>query len=218
MRSKLPLMLFLIAQTPPTVAATDYDCRSYPQLHATPMDAGILKVGKLVVFVAFASTHACSSGGDATGTLDAAMADVAGPFTDSIPSDQQGAGVSFVNDVYPIVVASCAVSQCHDTAITTNHWTNLSTAESTYMRWVNGPGFDFCTDESSMNGLYVMRTIVVPGDPEGSFLMWKIAPQSDEPCQDPTHSRRMPPAPRPPLAAAQIGLIETWIREGARQN
>ena len=182
------------------------------------MDAGIFKVGKLVVFVAIASTHACSSGSGATGTLDAAMADVAGPFADSIPPDQQEPGVSFANDVYPIVVASCAVSQCHDMAITTNHWTNFSTAESTYMRWVNGPGFDFCTDEPAMNGIFVTRTVVVPGDPEASFLIWKLAPQTDEPCQDPTHSRRMPPAPRPSLAAAQIDLIETWIREGALQN
>ena len=135
-----------------------------------------------------------------------------------MPSDEQGPSVSFANDVYPIVVASCAVSQCHDTGITTNHWTNFSTAQSTYMRWVNGPGFDFCIDEKPINGLFVPRTIVVPGDPEASFLMWKIAPLTEEPCQDPTHSRRMPPAPRPSLPAAQIALIETWIREGALQN
>jgi len=124
-------------------------------------------------------------------------------------------GVSFANDVHPIVASWCAVSGCHDTGTTQNHVTNFSTPESTYNRWVNAPGFDFCTDEP---GVYVQRTIVVPGDPDASYLVWKITSTTTEPCQDPTHSRRMPPAPREPLAPASIETIVTWIREGALQN
>ena len=48
------------------------------------MDAGLFTVGKLVAFVAIVSMPACSSGSGATGTVDAAAADVAGPFADSI--------------------------------------------------------------------------------------------------------------------------------------
>jgi hypothetical protein len=128
--------------------------------------------------------------------------------------DQQTGGVSFANDVYPIVSASCALTGCHDMGITTNHWTDYTTAEATYTRWVNGPGFDFCTDQPP----YVQRVIVVPGDPDASYLMLKIAPPTDAPCQDPTHHRRMPPDPREPLTAASIETIRTWIAEGALQN
>lgn len=134
------------------------------------------------------------------------------------PSDGQTPGVSFANDVYPIVASSCALVGCHDTGTTRNHATGYSTADSTYMRWVNGPGFDFCAEETLTTGLYVQRTIVIPGNPDGSYLVWKIAPTTDEPCQDPTHSRRMPPAPAPPLAPAQIETIVAWIREGAPEN
>ena len=157
-----------------------------------------------------AAAVGCSStGGPAAVPVDAG---------DSGSSDQPGPGVSFANDVYPIVASWCAVSGCHDTGTTQNHLTNFSTPEGTHMRWVNGPGFDFCTDETLTTGLYVLRTVVVPGDPDASYLVWKITSTTDEPCQDPTHSRRMPPAPREPLAPASIETIVTWIREGALQN
>jgi hypothetical protein len=129
-------------------------------------------------------------------------------------SDQQTT-VSFVNDVYPIVAASCALVGCHDMSIVTNHWTDYTTAEKTHVRWVNGPGFDFCTDGPEP---FVQRVAVVPGDPDASYLVTKIAPPTDEPCQDPTHHRRMPPDPLAPLSAESIGKVVQWIREGALLN
>jgi hypothetical protein len=157
----------------------------------------------------------CSGAGGAS-----SMAAIdAGPSNlDAGSRDQQTGTVSFANDVYPIISPSCALTGCHDMAITTNHWSDYTTAEKTYMRWVNGPGFDFCTDEALTTGLYVPRVIVVPGDPDASYLMLKIAPPTDAPCQDPTHHRRMPPDPREPLTAASIETIRTWIAEGALQN
>jgi hypothetical protein len=136
------------------------------------------------------------------------------PMIDAGPSDQQMGPVGFANDVYPIVSASCALTGCHDMALNKNHWTDYTTAERTYVRWVNGPGFDFCTDHPP----YVQRVIVVPGDPVASYLMLKIEPPTDAPCQDPTHHRRMPPDPGEALAAASIEMIRTWIAEGALQN
>ncbi|MEP6653203.1 MAG: hypothetical protein ABJA82_07575 [Myxococcales bacterium] len=100
---------------------------------------------------------------------------------------------------------------------TMNHFEDFSTAKSVYVRWVNGQGFDFCVDVPA-NGLFTTRTIVVPGDPDGSFLIAKIAPPTDAPCQDPTHHRQMPPPPRPGLSGAAVERIATWIREGALQN
>jgi hypothetical protein len=120
-----------------------------------------------------------------------------------------------VNDVYPIVAASCALVACHAMSSMTNHWTDYTTAEKTHMRWVNGPGFDFCTDGPDP---FVQRVAVVPGEPDASYLVTKIAPPTDEPCQDPTHHRRMPPDPLAPLGAESIGKVVQWIREGALLN
>ena len=68
----------------------------------------------------------------------------------AMPDGGDAGGVSFVNDVYPIVAASCAVSGCHDMGSTTNHSTDYTTADKTYTRWVNGPGFDFCIDATTV--------------------------------------------------------------------
>jgi hypothetical protein len=133
------------------------------------------------------------------------------------PDQPVTGGVSFVNDVYPIIAASCSEASCHDMAITANHWTDYTTADKTYTRWVNGPGFDFCVDTPA-DGIYTSRVIVVPGDPDGSYLITKIAPPTDAPCQDPTHHRRMPPDPRPALPQTSIDTIVQWIREGALNN
>ena len=164
--------------------------------------AAISKVGPLTAALCGAVvTFGCSGGGG-----QAAM-----------PDGGDAGGVSFVNDVYPIIAASCAVSGCHDMGITTNHWTDYTTADKTYTRWVNGPGFDFCIDDTT-TGIYAPRVIVVPGDPGASYLVTKIAPPTDAPCQDPTHHRRMPPDPREPLPQSAIDTIVRWISEGALQN
>lgn len=134
-----------------------------------------------------------------------------------VPTEGQPFTVSFGRDVYPVIAATCTESSCHDASRTTNHFSDFTTAARTYSRWVNGPGFDFCVDVPR-DGIYTSRITVVPGDPEASYLVTKIAPPTDAPCQDPTHHRQMPPEPRPRLAAAVVDGIVTWIREGALQN
>jgi len=156
----------------------------------------------VVILFAMLAAGACSSGG--AQRADSGMVDV------------PAGTVSFTRDVYPTIAASCAVTGCHDMGITMNHWTDYTTAEKTYTRWVNGPGFDFCVDGPV--GQFQMRVIVVPGDPDGSYLITKIAPPTDAPCQDPTHHRRMPPDPLEPLSAEAIATIVQWISEGALQN
>lgn len=97
--------------------------------------------------IGFAAPAGCSSGGGQPLPHDGG----------ADGSSDQLTTVSFVNDVHPIVAASCALVGCHD----------MST---------------------------------------------------DEPCQDPTHHRRMPPDPMAPLSAESIGKIVQWIREGALLN
>src|SRR5262245_20975780 len=160
------------------------------------------------IAVAVIAVSACSGGRSAV-VSDAAV-EQASP---DAPSD----GVSFATAVYPIIAASCIDANCHDGSRQMNHWSDFTTAASTYQRWVNGPGFDFCVDVPT-NGVYTSRVQVVPGDPDASYLVMKLAPPTTAPCQDPTHHRQMPAEPRPPLPAASIETIVTWIREGARQN
>ena len=105
------------------------------------------------------------------------------------------------NDVYPIIAASCALAGCHDMGITTNHWTDYTTPEATYSRWVNGRGLDFCVDQPA-DGIYTSRVVVVPGDPMSSYLLLKIAPPTGGPLRGPdpppAHAARadgsLPPA------------------------
>jgi hypothetical protein len=52
---------------------------------------------------------------------------------------------------------------------------------------------------------------VVPGDPDGSFLIEKLTSDS------PRAGVRMP-QDRPPLDEVEIELIRTWIAEGAVNN
>jgi len=163
---------------------------------------------------ALASMAAASCSGGGMRPVDAS-ADGVG--FDVGAADQPDGGVSFLNDVYPIVAASCALAGCHDMGTTTNHWTDYTTPEATYSRWVNGPGFDFCVDQPS-DGIYTSRVIVVPGDPMSSYLLLKIAPPTEAPCQDPTHHRRMPPAPMDPLPPAAIDTIIQWVNDGALAN
>jgi len=52
---------------------------------------------------------------------------------------------------------------------------------------------------------------VVPGNPDASYLVEKLGSSPRIPVQ-------MPGFGRPPLTAAQLDLIRTWILEGAQNN
>jgi hypothetical protein len=152
--------------------------------------------------------------GRVVGGLDASAID-ATPEAADLPDAAET--VSFKDHVHPLIAASCTEANCHDMGRTMNHWSDFTTPASTHQRWVNNVGFDFCVDVPS-NGIYTQRVIVVPGDPDASYLMMKLRPPTTASCQDPTHHRQMPPEPRSPLPPQSIETIATWIREGARQN
>ena len=122
-------------------------------------------------------------------------------------------GGKFLNEVYPIVRGSCLSSGlgCHEIATLPNHLTDFSTPESTYLRWVNGHGQDFCDPSSDLS---VEKILVVPGFPEQSLLVEKITSTRTEMCRY-GHQPRMPPPPQPPLRPEQVGVIVSWIRDGA---
>lgn len=54
------------------------------------------------------------------------------------------------------------------------------------------------------------RALVVPGDPDGSYLMCKLRASCDD-----RVGTRMPPVGAPALTSEEIAVIEAWIEDGA---
>ncbi|MEP0845684.1 MAG: hypothetical protein HRF50_02560 [Phycisphaerae bacterium] len=106
------------------------------------------------------------------------------------------ATVSFAADVQPILSsAGCLTAGCHGGTINSSGY-RLATYESMF-----APG-----DEAQELGLCP----IVPGDPDGSYLIEKLRPS-------PQRGARMPLL-RTPLGEEQLETIATWIREGAQNN
>jgi hypothetical protein len=80
---------------------------------------------------------------------------------------------------------------------------DLSTPDLIYENWVGKKGLDHCSNRPA--------TRVVPGDPDGSFVMTKIRAQGAI-CSLGT---RMPPPPADRLSACEIDAIAAWIAAGA---
>ena len=153
-----------------------------------------------------------SGGASPDVTYDAPEPDVgdlsADAGRDSQPGDATAdnpGGPKLLERVTAVVAPNCAVSGCHD-AITKEHGMDLSTAESIYTGWVNQKGLDHCKS--------MALTRVVPGNPNGSYVMTKIT-ATTKACDlwDP-----MPPPPKQPLTMEQIDTIRSWIAAGARRD
>jgi hypothetical protein len=129
-------------------------------------------------------------------------------------------GVSFSKEVFPLVQASgCGSVTCHfDKRSPTTHFTDYTTAASTYDAWLRGGSFDHCPADGSNTGIPIPPVgagRVTPGDPDGSLLVKKLVEPRDT-CG--VFHGRMPPPPWPRVAAADVELIRSWIRQGARDN
>ena len=144
---------------------------------------------RLVVSLAVVSAVACSSS----------------PATES--PDDGGLCTSATSDgaiasIAPIVTRICAKSGCHD-PVQHEHGMDLSTPELIYANWVGKKGLDHCSN--------LPATRVVPGDPDGSFVMTKIRAQGQI-CDLGT---RMPPPPAARLSGCEIDAIAAWIAAAA---
>jgi hypothetical protein len=126
--------------------------------------------------------------------LDGQEAEIADAFVTSTEGVVQP--VSFINDVQPILSASCATSGCHS-ATTSAAGLNLSS--SAYSRIVN-------VSSSQMSTLFLIK----PMDPDNSYLLRKIKGTGINGSQMPRGSS--------PLAVEVITVIENWIRQGALNN
>lgn len=101
-------------------------------------------------------------------------------------------GVSFADDVHPILTNACGGSGCH-------------VGEAT-------SGVELTTYSTLMNSFSLQygKNIVIPNDGAGSPLVDKISPQ-------PRSGSRMPLVGAP-LTSEQVALIRNWIDEGAANN
>lgn len=96
-------------------------------------------------------------------------------------------GVSYQAHIQPVMILKCAFSGCHD-------------------------------DQSRSGGLSLTNyfntvsdlTIVVPGEPQNSRLIWSVEGISG--------GMPMPPVGYPRMTINQIKGFRTWIGEGAKNN
>lgn len=114
------------------------------------------------------------------------------PAALTVPVHISEASCAVPSDVYAVLEANCA--PCH--VPNGNGGLELSTPEGAYENLVGRPsGAAACAD----------RTLVVPGDPESSYLIAKLR-GAPEICGS------IMPRGRPTLPEEEIALIEAWIR------
>jgi mono/diheme cytochrome c family protein len=153
---------------------------------------GLPKQGNVNSGAPGSSGNGANGSGGITGGTTSGSAPTTTPSTSGAAVPPAGGQqVSFKNDVQPIFQQHCA--QCH-IAIQSG---GLSL--SSYQGLIKG-------------GTVVPGAIVKAGDPEGSTLYKMISPSGPWP-----GGSRMPLG-GPYLDSAQIQTIETWIKQGAKNN
>ncbi len=100
----------------------------------------------------------------------------------------EGNTVSFMKDVAPLLVQNCIA--CHNAKKTESKY-NMITFAGLMKGGQNGEGIN-----------------VVPGDPDGSYLVELIRPDGEP---------RMP-YKQDPMSAEKIAVLEKWIKEGAKYD
>ncbi len=104
--------------------------------------------------------------------------------------------VSFSRDIEPMLVgAGCLSAGCHGAVQLSSSYSMLS-YEDMFEAGEEATSLDLCP--------------IVPGDPDASYLIEKLRPFP--------RSGAVMPYLRPQMNDEEIGLIETWIREGAADN
>lgn len=109
-----------------------------------------------------------------------------------------GGTVSFAGDIVPMLQqARCLDLGCHGGAFPSSGF-DLSSYASAFVQGIEARALDVCP--------------ITPGDADASFLVEKLLPFPRLGAQMPNVS------PPTPLSEEQVGLIRTWIVEGARDN
>lgn len=96
-------------------------------------------------------------------------------------------GVSFALHIQPVLDLKCNYSGCHDDG-------------------TRAGGLSFTSYINTTSDL----SLVLPGEPQNSRLVWSIEGISG--------GLPMPPTGYPPMTKNQILGVRTWIKEGAKNN
>lgn len=173
---------------------------------------------KRILLVVAVMTAGCGGGGSSDAGSDAGTF-VLEPHLSSI---QQG-----------VFRTGCAAAACHDSG---SHQANLvlTDAATSYARLVNQPAYEVAPKVlpdgglDAVDGGYVeniceslsdggVPMLVVPGDPDHSFLIWKLTGQdaSGHPIEETRSCGQMPKVAGAVLPADQLDAIRQWIANGA---
>ena len=118
-------------------------------------------------------------------------------FTVSPPAS----GTSLARDVQPIFTARCTTTACHGAA-----------SQVALLNLAPGASHGALVDVRSATAACGAQVRVRPGQPDQSYLLWKLAGAG--PCFT---GVRMPKNAAA-LAAAEVNVIRAWIAEGAKHN
>jgi hypothetical protein len=122
------------------------------------------------------------------------------PDCSSVADTTQPATVSYATQIVPFFDTSkygCSDQGCHNPQFpgATNY------VMGTYAQLFEGG------TEAGQVGLCVLK----PGDPDSSYIIWKVEGHSG------IQGVRMPKT-RPPMTASDLQLFRQWVLEGARNN
>jgi hypothetical protein len=147
---------------------------------------------RIVLFVPVLALCAAVAG------CDESLSDVAGPTPNLTPTFS-----SIQREIFDSTDASgrAACIQCHITGGAAAGTGLLLTADVSYGNLVNRP-----------SRLSPGNTLVIPGDPDNSYLVRKLRGGPD------ITGMRMPRTSGPFLTDGQISVIRRWIEEGAANN
>lgn|GEM_PF-572753 len=124
----------------------------------------------------------------------------------SVADTTQPGTVSYANQIVPLFLPNkynCLEAGCHGGGLASSHY-SLASYEEVLKAGDEAKQLDMCA--------------VKPGDPEASYLLWKVEGRSG------ILKERMPlgcvssPDPNDCVSASDVDLVRTWILEGARNN
>lgn len=121
--------------------------------------------------------------------------------------------VTYDDDVQVLFAQRCTT--CHHASSPINvDIQNPFTPETGLVYSNNTWAEEWPADYASLNGRYTRN--VVPGDPDSSFLMAKLTDAYDQIPNN--HGGEVMPLQIPRLTEAEVGVLETWITNGAQDD
>lgn len=174
-------------------ADVELKCQKKALAAGSAVDAACLEKAQAKFAQAFADAEAkggCKSEGDAPEVQESVEA-----FVDDVVTTL-GPPKSLAADVQPIFAANC--TSCHSGSFAPK---DLSVAL--------GDSFAYLVDVDSVEVPEVKR--VLPGDPDNSYLFWKIT-------NAPGIANGAMPLGRDPMTQREIRMIRRWIEQGALDN